>query len=641
MQNLNQALTKINVMLPPKQYIKKILQVTCDNLDYLFGTVIEIDDMGEANMISSYDLPENYPEMVNKVDASILSGPAGEAFETGKIVVVQKPFSDPRLEPWKGMEIFTGPIETIIWVPLFRDGKVFGICAYQSENKKELSQEGASMLEQIGVMISIAIISNQYLDKLTRRTKELEIEIAERKKVESDLLNLYYEIELKIKERTADLLEANKKLNLFKYQIDQSNDAIFVTDPETAIILDANEKAIRSLGYNRDELIGARVMDIENIFPDMDSWKNFIDNVKDGNNNSQVESINVRKDDSTFPVEVSQKIVTYDDKEYLVSIIRDVTNHKKAELERSINEERLAALLKMSQMKDATINEIANFVVEEGIKLTGSKIGYINSLNEDESIQTVLSYSKNVMEECNLGQQIEFITKDLGLGGETVRQRKPVIINDYSAPNPSKKGYHDGHVQIVRYLNVPLIYKGKIVATSAVANKEDEYNDSDIRQLTLLMNGMWEHIKRIEYEKQIMETKNYLEMIISMSYDGIFVIDDEGKFEYCNDACLEIFGYTSDEFIGKPFMEVIPEEYTDFMLDRWHEVQAGEGGPYETTIIRKDGAERNLLVSHTDFMLNDKQKYCVIIKDMTIDYSGYINMILKTIKDQHDNGICT
>ncbi|MCL7410961.1 MAG: PAS domain S-box protein [Methanosarcinaceae archaeon] len=637
MQNLNQGLTKIDVTLPPKKYIKKILQVTCDNLDLLFGTVIEIDDMGEAHMVTSYNLPENYPEMVNKVEASILSGPAGDAFETGKIVVVQKPFSDPRLEPWKGMEIFTGPIETIIWVPLFRDGKVFGICAYQSENKKELSQEGASMLEQIGVMISIAIISNQYLDKLTRRTKELEIEIAERKKVESDLLNLYDEIELKIKERTADLLEANKKLNLFRYQIDQSNDAIFVTDPETAIILDANEKAIRGLGYTRDELIGARVMDIENIFPDMDSWKKFIDDVKNGNNNSQVEGINVRKDGSTFPVEVSQKIVTYDDKEYLVSVIRDVTKRKKAELERSINEERLEALLKISQMKDATINEIANFVLKEGIKLTGSKIGYINSLNEDESIQTVLSYSKNVMEECNLGQQIEFITKDLGLGAEPIRQRKSIIINDYSAHHPSKKGYPDNHIPLVRFVSVPLFYRGKIVATISVANKEEDYNDLDVRQLTLLMNGMWEHIKRIEYEKQIIETKNYLEMIISMSYDGIFVIDDEGKFEYCNDACLEISGYTRNEYIGKSFMGLIPEDYIQFMLERWQEAQAGDCMPYETVILRKDGTRRNLLVSRGNFVLNGKQKHCVIVKDMTTDYSGYINMILETIKDQHDN----
>ena len=636
MQTLNHLLTEIDVMLPPKQYIKKVLQVTCDNLNYLFGSVIEINDLGKAHMVASYNLPENYPEMVNKVKASILSGPAGEAFETGKIVVVHEPFSDPRLAPWKGMEIFTGPIETIIWVPLFKDGKVFGICAYHSESKKELSHDDLLILEQIGVMIAIANISNKYLDKLAQRTKELETEIIERKKAEKELQKLYDGLELKVEERTAELSEANNKLKLFRNQIDNSNDAIFVTNSETAIILDANEKAFSSLGYTRDELIGTRVMDIENTFPDMDSWKNHIDTVRNDKHIVLGEGMNVRKDGTTFQVEASDKLVTYDDKEYLVTVVRDITERKKVEMERKLNEARLAALLKVSQMKDTTINEIANFVLEEGIKLTGSTIGYISKVNEDESIQTVLSYSKNVMEECKLGQQIVFVTEELGLSAEPIKQRKPVIINDYSAHHPNKKGHPDGHVSLVRFMGVPLFYKGKIVVIAAVANKEDEYNDSDVRQLSLLMNGMWEHIKRIEYEKELLDTKNYLDMIVSMSYDGILVVDDKGIFEFANDACLEIFGYTNDEFIGKPFMDVIPEEYTDFMLDRWHEVQAGEGRPYETTIIRKNGTKRNLFVSHNDFMLNDERKYCIIIKDITADYTGYIDTILKDMKANSD-----
>ena len=183
---------------------------------------------------------------------------------------------------------------------------------------------------------------------------------------------------------------------------------------------------------------------------------------------------------------------------------------------------------------------------------------------------------------------------------------------------------------------VPLFYNGNIVLMAAVANKKSEYNDSDIRQLKLLMSGMWEHINRTEYERELLDTKNYLDMIVSMSYDGILVIDNEGKFEFCNDACYEIFGYTNDEMIGKPYMDVIPEEYTNFMLDKWHEVQAGEGRPYETTIIRKNGTKRNLFVSHNDFMLNDERKYCIIIKDITADYTGYIDTILKDMKANSD-----
>ena len=633
MQNLNRALTEIDVMLSPEQYINNILQVTCDNLDYLFGTVIEIDENSEAHMIASYNLPENYPEMINNVEASILSGPAGEAFETGNIHVVHNPFSDSRLAPWKCMKIITGPLETTIWVPLFKGGKVFGICVYYSENKKELSDYDLSILEQIGVMISIAITSNQYLGNLGQRTNELEKEIIERKKAENQLQELSDKLEVKVEERTLELSEANNKLQLFRDQIDQSDDAIFVTDPKSARILDTNIKGCTSLGYTREELLNMKVIDFEMKFQDIDSWKHNVDEMMTDDSQLIGEGVHKRKDGTTFPIEVNAKLITQDKNNYLVAVIRDITERKQAQKKIRLNEARLATLLKISQMKETTINEIADFVLEEGIKLTESKIGYLNTVNGDESIQTVLSYSKNVMEQCNLNNQIEFITKDMELGAECFKQRTAVIINDYSALHPGKKGYPDNHIPLFRYLGIPLFYKGKIVATMSVANKEDDYNDSDVQQLTLLMNGMWEHIERTESEKEIMDTKNYLDMIISMSHDGIMVVDSEGKIEFANNACCKMSGYTKEEIINKPVLETIAPEYTEFMINRWNEVQAGESGTYETVMVKKDGTRRNLLVSHNNVEINGQQKYVAIIKDTSTDITEYINTIAQTLKD--------
>jgi len=633
MQNLNRALTEIDVMLPPKQYIEKILQVTCDNLDYLFGTVIEVDDEGEAHMLTSYDLPEVYPELINRVNVPILSGPAGEAFETGKIVVLHDPAEDSRLKPWDNLRILMGSLETIIWVPLFKKGKVFGIFVLYSDIRREISDRELSILERIGVMISIAITSNQYLDKLSKKTNELEKEIVERRKAENQLQKLTDELEIKVEERTLKLSKVNKKLQLFRDQIDQSNDAIFVIDPKSARILDTNIKGCTSLGYTSEELLNMKAIDFDMIFQDIDSWKYYIDKIMIDDCQLIDEGVHKRKDGTTFPIEVNAKLITQDEKNYLVAVIRDVTERKQAEKEVRLNEARFAALLKISQMKEATINEIADFVLEEGIKLTESKIGYLNAVNEDESIQTVLSYSKDVMEECNLDNQIEFTIKDLGLGAECFKQRTAVIINDYSASHPSKKGYPDSHLPLFRYLCIPLFYKGKIVATMSVANKDDDYNDSDVQQLTLLMNGMWEHIKRIESEKKIMNTKNYLDMIVSMSHDGIMVVDSEGKIEFANNACCKMSGYTKEEIINKPVLETIDPEYTEFMINRWNEVQASESGTYETVMVKKNGTKKNLLVSHNNVEINGQQKYVAIIKDISTGITEYINAIAQTLKD--------
>ena len=314
-RSLNKALTDIDVQLPPKQYIKNIMEVTCDNLGCLFSTVIEIDEKGEANMLTSYNLPENYPEMVNKVEAPILSGPAGEAFETGKIVVVHDPYSDPRLEPWKSLRIITGPIETIIWVPLFKKGKVFGIYVLYSEKKNDILEDELPSLEQIGVMVSIAIVSNKYLNQLNQKTQELQ-ESCDK-------------LEIRVKERTIELSNANTKLQLFKDLINQSNDGIFVVDPKTSRFLEINDKTCTTLELTREEILNMDVIDLD-IFKDNFSWEDYVKEVKE-KGSLILEREFKKRNHLIVTVEINVKYIFHENNDYMIAVVRDITERKNAE----------------------------------------------------------------------------------------------------------------------------------------------------------------------------------------------------------------------------------------------------------------------------------------------------------------------
>ncbi len=111
--------------------------------------------------------------------------------------------------------------------------------------------------------------------------------------------------------------------------------------------------------------------------------------------------------------------------------------------------------------------------------------------------------------------------------------------------------------------------------------------------------------------------KNYLKTIIDTSTDGIFVVDKDGNFEFGNAAFFKIIGWPIDELIGASFLKVIASEYHDFILQRWEEVQKGEGKPYEVVIVTKNGERRSLFVSHKDMEINKQRKYCVVVKDVT------------------------
>jgi len=102
--------------------------------------------------------------------------------------------------------------------------------------------------------------------------------------------------------RTSRTQASGRKLQLFRNLLESSNDAIFVNDPETGRILDANDRACISLGYTRNELFNLRVFDFEVSLPEKFSWK---DHVKEVQNRGHLilEGRHRRKEGTTFPVE--------------------------------------------------------------------------------------------------------------------------------------------------------------------------------------------------------------------------------------------------------------------------------------------------------------------------------------------------
>jgi len=60
----------------------------------------------------------------------------------------------------------------------------------------------------------------------------------------------------------SDRKRTEQGLELFRALVDRSNDAFEIIDPETARILDVNEKGCTELGYTREEILSLRVFDI-------------------------------------------------------------------------------------------------------------------------------------------------------------------------------------------------------------------------------------------------------------------------------------------------------------------------------------------------------------------------------------------
>ena len=233
---------------------------------------------------------------------------------------------------------------------------------------------------------------------------------------------------------------------------------------------------------------------------------------------------------------------------------QEVLQRETAEAALRLDELRLEALVQLGQMTDSSTKEITNFVLEEAVKLTKSKLGFLGFMNDAETEMAIHAWSKETMAQCSINDKpIHFPIEAAGIWGEAVRKRVPIMINDYTVSHPAKKGYPHGHVELTRMLSVPVFDQERIVMVAAMANKEQDYEASDIRQLSLLVDGMWRMIQRQRAEEQLRQSKERLQGVFNGILDPLILIGRDMKVKMLNKAAADYYGVADpQQAVGRP-----------------------------------------------------------------------------------------
>ena len=123
-------------------------------------------------------------------------------------------------------------------------------------------------------------------------------------------------------------LELRERERYIRHLVDNTGDAIFLCNKQGKI-LDINECACNSLGYSRAELLSMTVADVE--LPAVAADPEPLAKRLAEEYPRRYESIHLRKDGTTFPVEVRMTSVGIGAQRLLLAVVRDITDRKRAE----------------------------------------------------------------------------------------------------------------------------------------------------------------------------------------------------------------------------------------------------------------------------------------------------------------------
>ncbi|WP_156902509.1 PAS domain S-box protein [Desulfomicrobium escambiense] len=221
------------------------------------------------------------------------------------------------------------------------------------------------------------------------------------------------------------------------------------------------------------------------------------------------------------------------------------------DLTERVRRERL--LVARQRLSEYAINhplkELLRKALDEAEDVTGSTLGFLHFLNEDQRTLSMYAWSSRTMATGfrAVTQDLHFDMNHAGVWADCVRERRPVIHNDY-ASLAHRKGVPAGHPELVRQLLLPILRGNRIVAILAVANKPEDYHDGDVQTLDELGNLLWDILEYKRAQENLQKSEDLLNLTQSLSRIGGWAWDADTQTMTWTREMYRLHGMSPDEF---------------------------------------------------------------------------------------------
>jgi PAS domain S-box-containing protein len=367
----------------------------------------------------------------------------------------------------------------------------------------------------------------------------------------------------------------------YDYLTKYANDIILLMDQDMKIV-EANDRAVESYGYSHDELLQLSLIELQSseTRPDL-----IVPMKQVGERDGLVfQTEHGRKDGTRFPVEISSRVIEVEGKMFYQSIIRNITERKRAEEVLRKSEYYFRSLL---------------FNIHEDI-LVIDRDYRVTDVNNTLLLTVGLERDEVIGRHCY------------------------EILHDYNQPCYRygeqcllQAAFESGKPHNCRHIHTRMDTqsdRSKVWVDILLSPLKDEHGS-----VTHVIEAMRDITDLILTGEALQESEERHRTAIENSPDGVAIVQG-GQPLFVNQKFVEIFGYDRpEEIVGKPLSTVL---HTDD-LNQFKEVnyERQKEGPitlrHEFKGIRKGGEPILIEVSATQITYRGEAASLVYLRDIT------------------------
>ncbi|MBN2214253.1 MAG: PAS domain S-box protein [Bacteroidales bacterium] len=395
--------------------------------------------------------------------------------------------------------------------------------------------------------------------------------------------------------------------------IQQAADAVYVSDTRGRII-EVNQQACHQTGYSREELLQKTVMELDSNFPSLEKltglWSGILPE-----QSVKTEGNHVRKDGSTFPVEINISNIELDNEPHILGFARDISDRKKAETALRDSEEKFRRVIEASPVGMA--------ISDPG--------GNVQKLND--KFTSLFGYT--IEDISNIEEWFILVYPDQKKRRE-IRQKWFDSVNGYLQAKSKFKPFEasvrckDGTYRFIEfgfeaiddtYITSFTDLTERKIAEEQLIESEKKLKEQNEEYLAINeeLTESYARITEINQEleaanEKAEESEERFRKLSNLTFEGI-ILHKQGNCLDVNLSFEKMFGYTREELIGKNIIRlIILPEYHD--LTDSH-VKEKYTKPYEVLAGRKDGTVFPVEIVEQNIIWNEEEIRAAAFRDIT------------------------